>query len=246
MNDTVIKTENLIKTYNISKVKTHALRGVSLEVPRGSFSCIIGPSGHGKSTLMHLMGGLDRPTGGRVFIDGSDITKLSNSDLAELRAKKIGFIFQFFNLLQNLTALENIETAMMFSETKDENHHGRARELLSLVGLSEKLKAKPSELSGGQQQRVAIARALANNPDILLMDEPTGNLDSESEAEVLENIFDLHNEGKTVVIVTHNSEIAKRAEIIYKIRDGVLEGVTHGETGKHARPDRGSGENIRD
>ena len=223
MNDTAIKTENLVKTYNTSKVKTHALRGVSLEVPRGSFSCIIGPSGHGKSTLMHLMGGLDRPTEGRVLIDDLDITGLSNSALAELRAKKIGFIFQFFNLLRNLTAQENIEAAMMFSKNGNSKaHKERAKELLSLVGLSEKLKAKPSELSGGQQQRVAIARALANDPEILLMDEPTGNLDSESESEVLEHIFKLHKEGKTIVIVTHNSEIAKKAEMIFTIKDGKL------------------------
>jgi len=224
MNDTVIKTENLIKTYNTSKVKTHALRGVSLEVPRGSFSCIIGPSGHGKSTLMHLMGGLDRPTEGRVFVDRSDITKLSSSDLAELRAKKIGFIFQFFNLLRNLTAEENVEVAMMFSKNNGKAHRGKAKELLSLVGLSEKLKAKPFELSGGQQQRVAIARALINDPEILLMDEPTGNLDSESEAEVLDHIFKLHKEGKTIVIVTHNGEIAKKAERTFEIRDGRVVG----------------------
>lgn len=227
MSDIIIKTENLIKTYN-GKVKTHALRGITLEIPEGSFSCITGPSGHGKSTLMHLIGGLDRPTQGRVFIDGLDISQLSNSKLAELRVKRIGFVFQFFNLLQNLTALENVETAMMFSETKDKNHKEKARELLSLVGLSEKIKAKPSELSGGQQQRVAIARALANDPDILLMDEPTGNLDSESESEILDHISKLHKKGKTIVIVTHNSEIAKRAEIVYKIRDERLEGFSHG------------------
>jgi len=223
MNDTVIKTENLVKNYNTSKVKTHALRGVSLEIPRGSFSCIIGPSGHGKSTLMHLMGGLDRPTEGRVFIDDLDITELSNSGLAELRAKKIGFIFQFFNLLRNLTAQENVEAAMMFSRNSSKGQKETAQELLSLVGLSEKLKAKPPELSGGQQQRVAIARALINDPDILLMDEPTGNLDSESEAEVLDHIFKLHKEGKTIVIVTHNGEIAKKAEMIFTIRDGKLD-----------------------
>jgi putative ABC transport system ATP-binding protein len=194
---------------------------------------------------MHLIGGLDRPTKGRVLIDGQDISQLGNSGLAELRAKRIGFVFQFFNLLQNLTALENVETAMMFSQTKAGNHKEKAKELLTLVGLSEKLKAKPSELSGGQQQRVAIARALANSPDILLMDEPTGNLDSESETEVLENIFKLHKEGKTVVVVTHNSEIAKQAEIIYKIWDGGLEGTAHGEAAKHARTYRRSGENIR-
>jgi len=223
MNDTAIKTENLIKTYNTGKVKTHALRGVTLEVPRGSFSCITGPSGHGKSTLMHLMGGLDRPTEGRVLIDDLDITGLSNSALAELRAKKIGFIFQFFNLLRSLTAQENIEAAMMFSGATEKEQKEKAQELLLLLGLSEKLKAKPSELSGGQQQRVAIARALANDPEILLMDEPTGNLDSESESEVLEHIFKLHKEGKTIVIVTHNSEIAKKAETIFLIKDGKLD-----------------------
>ncbi len=243
MNDVIIKTEGLVKTYN-GKVKTHALRGISLDIPRGSFSCVTGPSGHGKSTLMHLIGGLDRPTKGRVFIDGQDISKLGNSGLAELRAKRIGFVFQFFNLLQNLTAQENVETAMMFSQTKDGNHKEKAIELLTLVGLSEKLRAKPSELSGGQQQRVAIARALANSPDILLMDEPTGNLDSKSESEVLENIFKLHREGKTVVVVTHNNEIAKQAEIIYKIRDGGLEGTAHGKAEKHAKTDLRSAENI--
>lgn len=250
MSDIIIKTENLVKTYNTSKVKTYALRGVTLEIPRGTFSCIIGPSGHGKSTLMHLIGGLDRPTEGRTFIEGTDIVGLSNSKLAELRAQKIGFVFQFFNLLQNLTAKENVETAMMFSKispapslskrgkevspfekgglrgilmaTSDKPHKERARELLSLVGLSEKFNAKPSELSGGQQQRVAIARALANDPEILLMDEPTGNLDSESESEVLEQIFKLHKEGKTIVIVTHNGEIAKKAEMVFEIRDGYV------------------------
>ena len=223
MSDIIIKTENLVKTYNTSRVKTYALRGVTLEIPRGTFSCIIGPSGHGKSTLMHLIGGLDRPTEGRTFIEGTDIGGLSNSKLAELRAQKIGFVFQFFNLLQNLTAKENVEAAMMFSKKKDKDHRERAEMLLSLVVLSDKLMAKPSELSGGQQQRVAIARSLANDPDILLMDEPTGNLDSESEAEVLEHVFKLHKKGKTIVIVTHNSEIAKRAEMVFKIRDGRLD-----------------------
>lgn len=222
MNDMIVKTDNLVKTYNSSKVKTFALRGISLEIPRGSFSCIIGPSGHGKSTLMHLIGGLDRPTEGRVFIDGTDISALSSGDLAALRAKKIGFVFQFFNLLQNLTAAENVETAMMFAGSSEKAQKERAGQLLTLVGLGDKAKSKPSEMSGGQQQRVAIARALANDPEILLMDEPTGNLDSESEAEVLDAIFALHREGKTVVIVTHNNEIAKKAERVFEIRDGRL------------------------
>lgn len=220
MNDAIIRAEKLVKTYSTGKVKTHALRGVDLEIPRGSFSCIVGPSGHGKSTLMHLIGGLDRPTEGGVFIDGEDISRYSNSRLAQLRARKIGFVFQFFNLLQGLTAEENVATAMMFAGVPEKRQNERARELLSLVGLADKLKAKPSELSGGQQQRVAIARALANDPNLLLMDEPTGNLDSESEAEVLETIFSLHRQGKTVIIVTHNNEIARRAENVITIKDG--------------------------
>jgi putative ABC transport system ATP-binding protein len=167
------------------------------------------------------MGGLDRPTQGRISIDGVEIGSLSNSDLAELRVKKIGFVFQFFNLLQNLTSEENVETAMMFSKTPERAQRQRARELLVLLGLSEKLKAKPSELSGGQQQRVAIARALGNDPEILLMDEPTGNLDSESETEVLNHIEKLHKRhGKTIIIITHNIAIAKQAEMVIEMRDG--------------------------
>lgn len=222
MDNIIVKIENLVKTYYSGKVKTFALRGVSLEIPRGTFSCIVGPSGHGKSTLMHLIGGLDRPTDGAVFIDGEDIARLSNSSLAALRAQKIGFVFQFFNLLQNLTAQENVEAAMMFSGTSEKAQKEKAKELLSLVGLENKAHAKPSELSGGQQQRVAIARALANDPEMLLMDEPTGNLDSESEAEVLEAISHLHKKGKTIVIVTHNGEIAKKAEKVFRIKDGRL------------------------
>ena len=186
------------------------------------FSCIIGPSGHGKSTLLHLIGGLDTPTGGSVFIDQTNISALSGNKLAELRAERIGFVFQFFNLLQNLTALENIETAMMFKKRPQKAQRERTKELLELVRLSDKADAKPFELSGGQQQRVSIARALANDPDILLMDEPTGNLDSESAEEVLKHIFDIHKTGKTIVIVTHNNELAKKAGILFEIRDGKL------------------------
>ena len=222
MNKGMIKTENLEKIYGKSSVKTHALKGVDIEIPAGSFSCIIGPSGHGKSTLLHLIGGLDKATSGKVFIDGINISELNEGKLSELRGQKIGFVFQFFNLLQNLTALENIETAMMFGKTSPKEQKAKAKALLELVGLSDKVNSKPNELSGGQQQRISIARALANDPDILLMDEPTGNLDSESEKEVLDHIFKIHKTGKTVVIVTHNSELAQKAEILFEIRDGKL------------------------
>ncbi|MEO0268939.1 MAG: ABC transporter ATP-binding protein [candidate division WOR-3 bacterium] len=220
MNKIIIKTYNLEKIYNTGKVKTHALRGVTIEIPKGVFAAIVGPSGSGKSTLLHLIGGLDRPTKGKVFLDGIDLSKATNSELAKIRCKKIGFVFQFFNLLPNLTAQENVEIIMLFAGLKRDLQKQRAKELLSLVGLGNKLKAKPSELSGGEQQKVAIARALANDPEILLMDEPTGNLDSESESEVLEQIFKLHKQGKTIIIVTHNSEIAKMAEMVIRIKDG--------------------------
>ncbi len=222
MNDVIIRTENALKTYGRGPAATHALRGVSLAIPRGSFTCIVGPSGHGKSTLMHLLGGLDRPTSGSVEVDGIELTDLANSALASLRSQKIGFVFQFFNLLRHLTTVENVETAMMFTGLSEKQQAARARELLAQVGLSEKANAKPSELSGGQQQRVAIARALANDPEILMMDEPTGNLDSVAEAEILDLLLELQGQGKTLVMVTHNLEIARRAQHLIEVRDGRL------------------------
>lgn len=217
-----MRTEGLTKTYDKSSVATHALRGVSLEIPQGAFCCITGPSGHGKSTLLHLLGTLDKPTEGSVFIDGKNTSELNEGELATLRAEKIGFVFQFFNLLQSLTAVENIEVAMMFGKRSPKEQRAQAEKLLDMVGLLDKAHAKPSELSGGQQQRVSIARALANNPSILLMDEPTGNLDSESGEEVMSHIFKIHRMGKTVVIVTHNDELAQKAEILLEIYDGRL------------------------
>ncbi len=223
MSDIAIRTENLHKTYGRGKVVTQALRGVSLEIPRGSFTCIVGPSGHGKSTLMHLIGGLDRPSQGKVFLGREDIYRLSGGALANLRARRLGFVFQFFNLLPGLSALENVQTAMMFAPRPNGDSRRRAGELLELVGLGDKLASRPNELSGGQQQRVAIARALANDPDILLMDEPTGNLDSEAEGEVLGAVDQLHRQGKTIVVVTHNPEIAARAQRVIKVKDGRVE-----------------------
>ena len=218
--NSIIRTEHAAKSYRAGEIVTTALKDISLEVPEGSFVCIVGPSGHGKSTLMHLIGGLDRPTDGTVHIGDVDISHISNSDLARLRGKRVGFVFQFFNLMQGLTALENVEIAMMLAGIPEREQRGRAERLLALVGLAEKGNAKPNQLSGGQQQRVAIARALANDPDILLMDEPTGNLDSVAEGEVLDLLQALHRQGKTVVIVTHSDEVAKRAEIIIRIKDG--------------------------
>jgi putative ABC transport system ATP-binding protein len=222
MSEMIIRTDNVTKIYGKGAAATEALRGVSLSIPRGSFTCLVGPSGHGKSTLMHLIGGLDRPTGGTIHLDGEEITGLDAGGLSRIRSRKIGFVFQFFNLLRGLTAAENIETALMLSGAPEKGQGARAKELLAQVGLSEKANAYPSELSGGQQQRVAIARALANDPDLLLMDEPTGNLDSAAEAEIIEILESLNRRGKTVVIVTHNPEIARRAQNVVQIRDGKI------------------------
>lgn len=218
----IIRTEHAAKTYTTGEITTTALKDISLEIPQASFTCIVGPSGHGKSTLMHLIGGLDRPSDGKVYIGGIEISRITDNDLARLRAKRVGFVFQFFNLLQGLTAIENVEIAMMLAGVPDREQRVRAEELLYMVGLAEKADSKPSQLSGGQQQRVAIARALANDPDILLMDEPTGNLDSAAEAEVLNLLHTLHRQGKTVVIVTHSDEVAKRAERIIRVKDGLV------------------------
>lgn len=223
MSDSVITVNNLVKEYGSGAAMVKALRGVDLEIARGSFTCIVGPSGHGKSTLMHMLGGLDHPTSGVVAIDGQEIFQLGNKDLARLRAQKIGFVFQFFNLLQSLTATENIETALMLAGVPEEQQKKRAKELLQIVGLEEKANAKPGQLSGGQQQRVAIARALANDPPILLMDEPTGNLDSEAETEVMSVLETLNRQGKTIIFVTHSNEIAARAEHLILVRDGQVD-----------------------
>jgi len=220
MSKNIIRVKDLTKSYQSGAVTTQALRGVSLEIEKGSFTAIVGPSGHGKSTLMHLLGGLDRPSEGSVFVEGTDLGGLDNSELARLRGEKIGFVFQFFNLLQGLTAKENVEVAAMLAGISEKEQGTRALELLAQVGLAEKAESKPSQLSGGQQQRVAIARALVNDPALLLMDEPTGNLDSASEAEVLQILRKLHAAGKTVVIVTHNTEIAQKAEQVICVRDG--------------------------
>ena len=223
MNDTVISVKGLVKEYGRGATLVKALRGVDLEIPRGSFTCIVGPSGHGKSTLMHLLGGLDHPTSGTVFIDGQEISLLGDKGLANLRANKIGFVFQFFNLLQSLTAVENIETALMLAGVSEKEQKSRAKELLATVGLLDKADVKPGQLSGGQQQRVAIARALANDPPVLLMDEPTGNLDSVAEREVMKVLDCLKSRGKTIIFVTHSNEIASKADNLVYVRDGQIQ-----------------------
>ena len=224
MNDFIIWTEKLTKIYD-EGYRTVALQDVDLEIPRGSLSCIMGPSGHGKSTLLHLIGGLDRPTSGKVYLEDLDLTAIDANQLAAVRCRRIGFVFQFFNLLPVLTVLENVEIALMLAGVPSKEQHERSRELLDLVGLEDKLQAKPNQLSGGQRQRVAIARALANDPEILLMDEPSGNLDSKSEQELLANIKKVNQQGKTVVIVTHSPTVMEIAQRIFHIQDGRLKSI---------------------
>ncbi len=219
-----ISLRDVVKRYRTGKVVVEALRGVSLEIPRGEYVSIMGPSGSGKSTLMNLMGALDRPTSGSVRIDGIELSGLSDRELAVVRRKKVGFVFQQFNLISKLTALENVALPMWFSGVSRSRRMRRARELLELVGLGHRVHHKPSEMSGGEQQRVAIARALANEPEIILADEPTGNLDTSSGMEVVRLLEELNAQGKTLVVVTHDTQFGRRARMRVKMRDGqVLE-----------------------
>ena len=223
MSDPVIRLEGVTKVYGAGPAATCAVTEVSLAVPRGSWTAIMGPSGHGKTTLLQLMGGLDRPTAGNIFLDGQELSRLSEGELAHLRGRRLGFVFQFFNLLPHLTALENVQAALWLGGKSGVAARERAHELLDRVGLGEKADHFPGMLSGGQQQRVAIARALANGPEVLLMDEPTGNLDSAAEAEFLALLTELHRDGKTLVMVTHNPAVAERAQRIVRVRDGRIE-----------------------
>jgi len=219
----VVETINLRKTYMLGKIPVQALRGVNLRVYPKDFIAILGPSGSGKSTLLNLIGALDKPTEGKVIIDGVDISTLDENKLAELR-RKIGFVFQFFNLIPRLSALENIELSLAIAGVSKSERRRKAIELLKMVGLEDRMKHKPMELSGGEQQRVAIARALVNNPRYLLMDEPTGNLDSKTAAEIMKLVKKLNEEDDlTVILVTHNQSVADYAERELYIVDGVLE-----------------------
>lgn len=223
MSDTVIRIKNVSKVYGTGDASTAALTNVNLTVERGAWLAIMGPSGHGKSTLLQIMGGLDRPTAGSIHLDGMELTALAPNALARARAEEIGFVFQFFNLLPHLTALENIQMALWFGGGESNAGKKRALALLDEVGLTGKAHFFPSMLSGGQQQRVAIARALANEPGVLLMDEPSGNLDSASEAELLQLLKCLHTEGKTIVMVTHNAAVATHAQRVVRVKDGRIE-----------------------
>ncbi|MBS3097014.1 ABC transporter ATP-binding protein [Candidatus Woesearchaeota archaeon] len=223
MKKKVIKLENVWKTYKMGKVEVNALQGLDFHVEEGEFVAIMGPSGSGKSTAVNMIGCLDVPTKGKIMLEQHDISKLSESELAQIRGRKIGFIFQQFNLIPTLTALENVMLPMIFQGIDEKERTKRAAKLLELVGLGDRVNHKPTELSGGQQQRVAIARALANNPDVVIADEPTGNLDSKTGANVLEFLQNFHRkEGKTIVMVTHDASLAKIAERTEFLKDGKI------------------------
>jgi len=219
----VICTEDLWKTYTMGTEEVHALRGTSLQIRKGEYSAIMGPSGSGKSTLMNLIGCLDSPTKGHYWLAGRLVSELDDDELAYIRNKEIGFVFQTFNLLARATALHNVELPMIYNGTPAEERRERATEALRQVDLGERMLHKPNELSGGQRQRVAIARALVNHPSILLADEPTGNLDSQTGEEIMALFARLHQTGNTIILVTHEPDIAQHAHRVIRLRDGKIE-----------------------
>lgn len=223
MVEPLIKLEGVWKIYQLGKIELAVLKGVSLEVHPGSFVTIMGPSGSGKSTLLHIIGCLDLPTKGKIFWQGQDISKLSEDTLAQIRGQRIGFIFQQFNLLSNLSALENVMLPMIFQGVPENERIERAKNLLASLNLSKRIFHRPTELSGGEQQRIAIARALSNNPEIIVADEPTGNLDSGTGKMIMDILINLHKkENKTIMVVTHDPNIAGHSEQIINIRDGQI------------------------
>lgn len=218
----LIDIKDMYKIYEMGSEKVHALDGVDIKIEQGEYVAIVGPSGSGKSTLMNMIGCLDSPTSGEYHLDGKDISTMSDRELTMIRRKKIGFVFQQFNLLKKSTALENVELPAMYNGADGKERKDMAIEALESVGLGDRTKHRPSELSGGQQQRVAIARALVNKPPVILADEPTGNLDSKSGEDIMQMIKELHEKGNTIVLITHDSEVAEHAPRVIHIRDGKI------------------------
>ncbi len=219
-NNEIIKLQNVCRDYKMGDSIVRAVCDVDLTIKKGDFIAIVGPSGSGKSTIMNLVGALDLATRGSIFLDNKDIEHLEESELAQIRGKKIGFVFQTFNLIPTLTALENVMLPMMFQGVPRAERKQRATELLEEIGMGHRLKHLPGELSGGERQRVALARALANDPEVILADEPTGNLDSKRKEEIAKMFEDLSKKGRTIILVTHDHEVAKHANKIYKLKDG--------------------------
>lgn len=223
MQEPIIKLKNIVRNFQLGKEVIQVLKRVSLEVNKNEYVALMGPSGSGKSTLMNLLGCLDTPTSGEYFLNGTDVSKMSDNSLAQVRNKEIGFIFQTFNLLPRSTALENVALPLIYAGYGKSEREKRAMQVLQQVGLADRVKHKPNELSGGQRQRVAIARALVNQPAILLADEPTGNLDTKTSYEIMGLLHKLHQEGNTIIIVTHEEDIALHAHRIVRLRDGEIE-----------------------
>lgn len=221
--DSLIHIEHITKIYNPGENEVHALDDVSLDIQTGEFVAIIGQSGSGKSTLMNMLGCLDTPTSGTYILSGKDVSHLSDNELSDIRNQQIGFIFQGFNLIPNLTALENVELPLIYRGMPAKERHDCSLEALRIVGLEHRVDHKPSEMSGGQQQRVAIARAIAAKPPVILADEPTGNLDSFSTKEIMKILHDLHDTGRTVILITHDDQIAANAKRVVRIMDGKIE-----------------------
>lgn len=224
--DKVIHIRNIIRNFQMGQEIVYVLKGIDLDIERGEYVAIMGPSGSGKSTLMNILGCLDTPTSGTYILNGSDVSQMSDDQLAEIRNKEIGFVFQTFNLLPRTTALENVALPMIYAGASKSIRSERAAEVLTSVGLADRMDHKPNELSGGQRQRVAVGRALVNKPSIILADEPTGNLDSKTSAEIMQLFDEIHQAGNTVIVVTHEEEVAARAKRVIRLRDGVIESDT--------------------
>ena len=219
----VIRIENLTRFYTIGEETVRALNGINLTIEKNEYVALMGPSGSGKSTLMNIIGCLDTPTSGEYFLNGPNVAQLSDSDLAAIRNKEIGFVFQTFNLLPRLTALQNVALPLVYAGIPEVERLKKAKEVLEQVGLGDRIKHRPNELSGGQRQRVAVARALVNHPSIILADEPTGNLDSKTSEEIMQLLDIIHQAGNTIVLVTHEEDIALRAKRVVRMRDGIIE-----------------------
>lgn len=219
----VIHIRNIVRNFILGSETVYVLKGIDLDIERGEYVAIMGPSGSGKSTLMNLLGCLDTPTSGQYILNGKDVSQMSDDDLAEIRNKEIGFVFQTFNLLPRTTALENVALPMIYAGVSKSDRTVRAKEVLTSVGLADRMEHKPSELSGGQRQRVAVGRALVNKPSIILADEPTGNLDSKTSLEIMQLFDEIHQAGNTVIVVTHEEDVAKRAHRVIRLRDGIIE-----------------------
>jgi putative ABC transport system ATP-binding protein len=219
----IISLQQIRKTYDLGKVKIEVLKGVNATILKNEYVAIMGPSGSGKSTLMNILGCLDKPTSGNYVLNGTDVSKMNDDELAEVRNKEIGFVFQTFNLLARLSGVENVALPLIYAGKKKAERTAQAEDILKAVGLGHRMKHKPNELSGGERQRVAVARALVNNPSIILADEPTGNLDTRTSYEIMELFEEIHKKGNTVIIVTHEEDIARYAHRIIRIRDGVIE-----------------------